>query len=119
MNNLKQAEKAQGEKSAPKKPVLTDFEKKIEHYNNLHAKVKTRRLLLAHINNLEKLNLPEAKSPFEENPEQKQKIVLYVGYNEDYEIKNPTLMQEIREFLISKIKTKLTEIETEIANAEI
>lgn len=119
MSNKNQAEKAQVERSAPKNPVLTDFERKIEYYNNLHAKVKTRRLLQAHINNLERLTLPEVKNPFEENPEQKQKILLYVGYNEDYEIKNPTLMMEIREFLISKIKTKLNEIENEIATAQI
>lgn len=119
MSKLNQAEKAQGEKSAPKNPVLTDFERKIEYYNNLHDKVKTRRLLQAHINNLERLTLPEVKNPFEENPEQSQKIVLHVGYRDEYEIKNPTLMAEIREFLVSKIKTKLSEIENEISTAQI
>ncbi len=119
MSKINQAEKAQGEKSAPKNPVLADFEKKIEFFNQLHSKVKTRRLLQAHIENLEKLNFPEAKNPFEESPEQKQKIVLYVGYHEEYEIKNPTLMYEIREFIIAKIKGKLNEIEQEIATAQI
>lgn len=119
MSNKNQAEKAQGEKSAIKNPVLNDFERKIEFFNNLHTKVKTRRLLQAHIENLQRLNLPEVKNPFEENPEQKQKIILYVGYSDEYEIKNPTLMMEIREFLISKINVKLTEIENEISTAQI
>jgi hypothetical protein len=119
MSKINQAEKAQGERSAPKNPVLADFEKKIEFYNTLHAKVKTMRLLKAHIENLEKLNFPDAKSPFEESPEQKQKIVLHVAYHEEYEIKNPTLMHEIREFIIGKIKGKLTEIEQEISTAQI
>lgn len=119
MSKINQAEKAQGEKSAPKNTVLNDFEKKIEFYNNLHAKVKTRRLLQAHINNLERLTFPEIKNPFDDNQEQKQKIILYVGYNEDYEIKNPTLMHEIREFLIAKIKGKLNEIEQEILTAQL
>lgn len=119
MSKINQAEKAQGEKSAPKNPVLIDFEKKIEFYNNLHAKVKTRRLLQSHIEKLNLLKLPEEKTPFEENPEQTQKIILNVGYRDEYEIKNPTLMHEIKNLIIAKIQIKIDEIEKEILTAQI
>lgn len=119
MSKINQAEKAQGEKSAPKNPVLADFEKKIEFYNTLHAKVKTRRLLQSHIEKLNLLKLPEEKTPFEENPEQTQKIILNVGYRDEYEIKNPTLMHEIKNLIIAKIQIKIDEIEKEILTAQI
>lgn len=119
MNNSKQAEKAQVEKSAPKKPVLTDFEKKIEQYQNLHSKVKNMQTLKNHLQKLNGLKIPQENQPFEENREQTEKIILYVGYKDEYEIKNPTLMLELKNFLISKLETKVEQLETEIVKTEV
>jgi hypothetical protein len=132
MTVKKQAEIAQGAKPAKSStPDITSegktiktatelLQERLKHYSELHAKVKQRNTLQAHFDTLDALNISKPIQPFEESERHGvESIKLYIGRSEEYELKNPTLLEEVRNFLKSKIQNRLAELEKEILEATI
>lgn len=100
--------------------TVTDLLKqRLLFYGQLHKKVNQRDTLQVHKDTLEGLKIPQSIQPFEEQEKLTEKIVIHIGYRDEYEIKNVTLMHEVRNFLVSKLETKIKELEVEILETTI
>lgn len=131
MTNKSKAETAQGATPAKNSNVtavtetknvqtVTDLLKqRLLFYGQLHKKVNQRDTLQVHKDTLEGLKIPQSIQPFEEQEKSTEKIVLHIGFRDEYEIKNVTLMHEVRNFLVSKLDNKIKELEVEILETTI
>lgn len=120
-NSIKSDELAKAEKIDEMNKVLAAKE---EYYQQLKTLMKKREILCKHIAKLEtKVEQPDFEELLKQeetvdNHNDPAEIVLKFsrGYdNQSYEIGNSKLVKEVADFILGRLKSRLTEIEKEIA----
>jgi hypothetical protein len=110
--------KVDGEKTT-KPQAATTLQERLAAMQALNKKIRVREAFQTH---LDILNASEIDNPNDEHEEDKntvQKITLKFGYNETYDITSPSLLSEIRLYLVDRITVRMSELDTEILKAAI
>lgn len=123
MSSKNQAATAQGASTAKTtlepKTSVNPFQKRLESYSALEKKVKQRKNLQIHFDQLEELEVTKSLNEFEEGEKASLEcITLDVG-NREYQIKNPTLIELVRKFLMETLTERMVTLESEIMSATI
>ncbi len=99
------------------KNTQNDLQKRLQVYGVLNQKVNQRATLQLHKDTLESFQVPTPINPFDENKKGLDGIWLQTEKG-NYDIKNPTLLERVRVFLISEIETRTKQLEVEILEAQ-
>lgn len=110
--------KNSGSASGTAAPALESLQAKLASINHIGKLAAHRAKCMEHLDTLKEFNVSDPAIEAEESANPLEKITLRFGH-ESYDIKNPSLLAELRDYLIGRFEVRIQELEHEIAQAQL
>lgn len=100
-------------------PQILPIQARLATLKEIQKKVRLRTAFQEHLDILTETQIEDPNEEHNENKDGLNLIKLKFGYNQDYEIKSPALLSEIRTYLVDRINTRISELDHELLNAAL